>query len=41
MKNSVAPYFDNMEELNAGLANLYRIGVEAIRKVDRNHTIFS
>ena len=41
LNEPIAPYFDNMEELNAGLANLYRIGVEAIRKVDRNHTIFS
>ncbi len=39
LNEPIAPYFDNMEQLNAGLANLYRIGVEAIRKVDRNHII--
>lgn len=39
LNEPIAPYFDNMEELNAGLANLYCIGVEAIRKVDRNHII--
>lgn len=39
LNEPIAPYFDNMESLNAGLADLYRIGTEAIRKVDRNHII--
>ena len=39
LNEPIAPYFDNVPELNGKLADLYRIGVEAIRKVDRNHVI--
>lgn len=35
----IAPYFDNMEELNGKLAHVYQIGIEAIREVDNNHII--
>lgn len=39
MNEPIAPYFDNMEEMNASLRELYRMGVEAIRQVDTNHII--
>lgn len=39
MNEPIAPYFDNMDELNAQLRVLYRMGVEAIREVDTNHII--
>ncbi len=35
----IAPYFENMEELNTKLEPLYIRTVEAIRKVDKNHVI--
>lgn len=35
----IAPYFENMEELNAQLELLYRRAVSAIREVDKNHVI--
>ncbi len=34
----IAPYFDT-EKLNAELERLYRMGVAAIREVDRNHIV--
>ena len=39
LNEPIAPYFDNMEELNSKLAGVYRIATEAIREVDRNHII--
>lgn len=35
----IAPYFENMEELNAKLEPLHKRAVAAIREVDRNHII--
>ncbi len=35
----IAPYFENMEELNAKLEPLYKRAVSAIREVDKNHVI--
>ncbi len=35
----IAPYFPNMEELNGKLEEVYKMGVAAIREVDRNHII--
>lgn len=35
----IAPYFDNMEELNDKLEDIYKLGVAAIREVDQNHII--
>jgi hypothetical protein len=39
MNEPIAPYFKNVEELNAKLEPLYKRTVEAIRKVDKNHVI--
>lgn len=35
----IAPYFDNVEELNSKLEAVYKMGVAAIREVDTNHII--
>lgn len=35
----IAPYFENMEELNGKLEDVYKKGVAAIREVDSNHII--
>ena len=35
----IAPYFENMEELNGKLEDVYKLGVAAIREVDKNHII--
>ncbi|MBQ8520629.1 MAG: glycoside hydrolase family 5 protein [Bacteroides sp.] len=35
----IAPYFENMEELNAKLEPLHKRAVKAIREVDNNHII--
>lgn len=35
----IAPYFENMDELNGKLETLYKRGVKAIREVDKNHII--
>ncbi len=35
----IAPYFENMKELNSKLEDLYKMGVAAIREVDNNHII--
>jgi len=35
----IAPYFENMEELNGKLEGLYKMGTAAIREVNRNHII--
>ena len=35
----IAPYFENMDELNAQQEALYKKGVAAIREVDKNHII--
>lgn len=35
----IAPYFDNMDELNNKLEEVYKMGVAAIREVDNNHII--
>lgn len=39
LNEPVAPYFDNLEDLNAKLEPLYIKAVEAIRSVDKNHVI--
>lgn len=39
LNEPIAPYFDNMDELNAKLEAVYKRGVAAIREVDRNHII--
>ena len=39
LNEPIAPYFDNMEELNSKLAGVYHMATEAIREVDRNHII--
>lgn len=39
LNEPIAPYFDNMEELNSKLAGVYRMATEVIREVDRNHII--
>jgi len=35
----IAPYFENMEELNNKLEDIYKLGVAAIREVNTNHII--
>lgn len=35
----IAPYFENMEELNGKLEGLYKMGTAAIREVNKNHII--
>jgi len=35
----IAPYFENMEELNGKLKDVYKMGIKAIREVDNNHII--
>ena len=35
----IAPYFENVEELNNKLEEVYKMGVAAIREVDQNHII--
>ncbi len=39
LNEPIAPYFDNVDQLNARLKEIYRMGVEAIREVDDNHII--
>lgn len=39
MNEPIAPYFDNVEELNARLQPLYKRAVQAIREVDPEHLI--
>lgn len=39
LNEPIAPYFDNMAELNTKLSGVYRMATEAIREVDRNHII--
>lgn len=39
LNEPIAPYFENMEELNAKLEPVYRRAVETIREVDANHII--
>jgi hypothetical protein len=39
LNEPIAPYFENMEELNGKLEILYKIGVSAIREVDNNHIV--
>lgn len=39
LNEPIAPYFPNMEELNAKLEPLYRRATQAIRQVDNNHII--
>ncbi len=35
----IAPYFENVEELNAKMKDVYKMGIQAIREVDNNHII--
>ncbi len=35
----IAPYFNNMEELNDKLEDIYKLGAAAIREVNQNHII--
>ena len=39
LNEPIAPYFNNMEELNAQLEPLYKLAVKAIREVDKNHVV--
>ena len=39
MNEPIAPYFDNMEDLNAKLEPLYKRVVKSIREVDNNHIV--
>ena len=39
MNEPIAPYFSNMEELNAKLEPLYKRATLSIRQVDKNHII--
>lgn len=39
LNEPIAPYFDNMKDLNAKLEPLYKRAVKAIREVDNNHII--
>jgi len=39
LNEPIAPYFENMEELNSKLEPLYKRAVAAIREVDPNHII--
>ena len=39
MNEPIAPYFENVDELNAKLEAVYKKGVAAIREVDQNHII--
>ncbi len=39
MNEPIAPYFENVDELNAKLEAVYKKGVTAIREVDQNHII--
>ncbi|MGN0048365.1 MAG: glycoside hydrolase family 5 protein [Bacteroides sp.] len=39
LNEPIAPYFPNMEEMNAKLEPLYKEAVKAIRQVDTNHII--
>ena len=39
LNEPIAPYFDNVDELNAKLEAVYKKGVAAIREVDKNHII--
>ncbi len=39
LNEPIAPYFSNMEELNDKLESIYKMGVAAIREVDKDHII--
>ena len=39
LNEPIAPYFENLEELNSRLEPLYKRAVQAIREVDGNHVI--
>ena len=39
LNEPIAPYFENQAELDAKLAAVYKMGVDAIREVDKNHII--
>ncbi|MDR0540965.1 MAG: glycoside hydrolase family 5 protein [Dysgonamonadaceae bacterium] len=39
LNEPIAPYFENRDELNAKLSNIYKIGTAAIREVDHNHIV--
>lgn len=39
LNEPIAPYFENVDELNAKLEPLYKRAVDAIREVDTNHVI--
>lgn len=39
MNEPIAPYFDNMDELNSKLEPLYKRVVKAVREVDNNHIV--
>ena len=39
MNEPIAPYFENMEELNSKLEPLYKRVVKAVREVDTNHIV--
>lgn len=39
LNEPIAPYFENQAELDAKLADIYKMGVDAVRSVDKNHII--
>ncbi len=39
LNEPIAPYFENQAELDAKLAGIYKMGVDAVRSVDKNHII--
>jgi len=39
LNEPLAPYFDNMDELNKKLEPMYKLAVQAIREVDKNHIV--
>jgi hypothetical protein len=39
LNEPIAPYFENQEELNGKLNDIYRMGAAAIREVDKHHIL--
>lgn len=39
LNEPIAPYFDNVDELNSKLETLYKRAVKTIREVDKNHIV--
>ncbi len=39
LNEPIAPYFDNMEQINSRLAAIYKMGFDAVREADQNHIV--